>query len=97
MKRSIALFLSLLLILTACGSQDQPTTAPTAQPTSAPTVSAVDKDDLFSDRDQDTTVTTEPDMSITFLGSSIETTAPGVRISGTTVTITRAGTHSFTL
>ena len=96
MKRSIALFLSLLLILTACGSQDQPTTAPTAQPTSAPTGSAVEKDDLFSDRDQDTTVTTEPDMSITFLGSSIETTAPGVRISGTTVTITRAGTYTLT-
>lgn len=96
MKRLIALILAVLLILTACGSQDQPATLPVTQPTTAPTVSAVEKDDLFSDRDQETSVTTEPDMSIAFLGSSIETTAPGVRISGTTVTITREGTYTLT-
>ena len=96
MKRLIALILAVLLILTACGSQNQPATLPVDQPTTAPTVSAVEKDNLFSDRDQETSVTTEPDMAITFLGSSIETTAPGVRISGTTVTITREGTYTLT-
>ena len=95
MKRLIALFL-ILLLLAGCADPDtpstassvQPDTSPSVQPSTSPTVSAVDPDSLFSDRDNDSTATAEPNLLITLQGDSVQSSAPGIQIDGTTVTIT---------
>ena len=91
MKRYISLILILLLLLTGCSEPTTPSTAPSTEPTTPP-VSALDPDDLFSDRDQDPSGT--PTGTITFLGDSI--TGSGVQIDGTTVTINREGIYRLT-
>ena len=103
MKRLIALFL-ILLLLAGCADPDtpstapsvQPDTSPSVQPSTSPTVSAVDPDSLFSDRDNDSTATAEPNLLITLQGDSVQSSAPGIQIDGTTVTITREGIYSLT-
>ena len=91
MKRFFALLLVLSLALCACaGETTQPTGGAAETPTTAGTVAA--NEDYFSNRDLAGTYDDGEAVAMTLNGTSVSCDSRAVRIDGTTVTITGAGT-----
>ena len=103
MKKLLIVLLVLTLLLTGCKNVLQPaqTTGPSEGPTGpelfdTPTVDVdFEKDDdyLFTEGDDKTDYSESDSAVITLAGSSLSSNAPSVQISGTTATISRAGTY----
>lgn len=89
MKRLIVLTLILCLLLSGCSEDASPPTAPEA------TVDFAQTDtDLFTDRDLQGTW--ENAVTVTLTGDSASCAGSGVRIDGSTVTVTAGGTYLLT-
>lgn len=93
MKRTFALILALCILLCGCGKQDAVT--PTGGTGPAATVDFAQSDsDLFTDRDL--RGTWENAVTVTLTGDGATCNASGVRLDGSTVTITAEGTYLLT-
>lgn len=109
MKRLIPFLLLLALLLSACGGVSDPpdttgpisagnqeTPAKTEQTTPSSSASALDPNNVFTDRDLTGTYDENKSAVIELAGSSATSSSNTVKVSGSTITITTEGTYILT-